>query len=317
MILRANKRERGSSLSFFNKLKQGLQKTRQGFIGKLEQLITGRKIDEELYEELEELLITSDVGVRTALELVEELRELANKQKLAAGEELRGLLQEQLRQLLGERVPMNIEPGRLNVIVVVGVNGVGKTTTIAKLANRFKAEGLKVMLAAGDTFRAAAAEQLEIWGKRIAVPVLRHDEGADPAAVVYDALQSAKARNMDVLIIDTAGRLHTKSNLMHELEKIGRVVGRECPGAPHEVLLVIDATTGQNAVVQAEQFGQTVPLSGLALTKMDGTAKGGIIFAIANQQQLPVKLIGVGETMDDLRDFKPDEFVAALFEREN
>lgn len=313
----ANKRERGKSLSFFNKLKQGLQKTRQGFIGKIEQLITGRRIDEELYEELEELLITSDVGVRTALDLVEGLRDAAKQQKLTAGEELRELLQGQLRQLLGERVALNIEPGRLNVIVVVGVNGVGKTTTIAKLANRFKTEGRKVMLAAGDTFRAAAAEQLEIWGKRIAVPVLRHDEGADPAAVVYDALQSAKARNVDVLIVDTAGRLHTKSNLMHELEKIGRVVGRECPGAPHEVLLVIDATTGQNAVVQAEQFGQSVPLTGLVLTKMDGTAKGGIIFAIASQQQLPVKLIGVGETLDDLRDFQPDEFVAALFEREN
>ncbi|HBK84420.1 MAG TPA: signal recognition particle-docking protein FtsY [Firmicutes bacterium] len=304
-------------MSFFNRLKQGLQKTRHGFIGKIEQLITGRKLDEELFEELEELLITSDVGVRTALDLVEELRELARSQKLSTGEELRELLQQQLRQLLGDQKLMNIEPGRLNVIVVVGVNGVGKTTTIAKLAHRYKNEGLKVMLAAGDTFRAAAAEQLEIWGRRMAVPVLRHDEGADPAAVVYDALQSAKARQIEVLIVDTAGRLHTKSNLMHELEKIGRVVGRECPGAPHEVLLVIDATTGQNAVVQAEQFAESVPLTGLVLTKMDGTAKGGIIFAIANQQKLPVKFIGVGETMDDLRDFQPDEFVAALFDREN
>ncbi len=304
-------------MSFFNRLKQGLQKTRHGFIGKIEQLITGRKLDEELFEELEELLITSDVGVRTAFDLVEELRELARSQKLSTGEELRELLQQQLRQLLGDQKLMNIEPGRLNVIVVVGVNGVGKTTTIAKLAHRYKNEGLKVMLAAGDTFRAAAAEQLEIWGRRMAVPVLRHDEGADPAAVVYDALQSAKARQIEVLIVDTAGRLHTKSNLMHELEKIGRVVGRECPGAPHEVLLVIDATTGQNAVVQAEQFAESVPLTGLVLTKMDGTAKGGIIFAIVNQQKLPVKFIGVGETMDDLRDFQPDEFVAALFDREN
>lgn len=304
-------------MSFFSKLKQGLQKTRQGFIGKIEQLITGRKIDEELFEELEELLITSDVGVRTALDLVEELREDARQQKLSSGDELRGLLKDKLRQFLGDSEPLHVEAGRLNVILVVGVNGVGKTTTIAKLASRFKAEGRKVMLAAGDTFRAAAAEQLEIWGNRIGVPVLRHDEGADPAAVVYDALQSAKARAMDVLIVDTAGRLHTKSNLMNELEKIGRVVGRECPGAPHEVLLVIDATTGQNAVVQAEQFGQSVPLTGLVLTKMDGTAKGGIIFAIANQQQLPVKLIGVGEQLDDLRDFQPDEFVEALFAEEN
>lgn len=304
-------------MSFFSKLKQGLQKTRQGFIGKIEQLITGRKIDEELFEELEELLITSDVGVRTALDLVEELREDARQQKLSSGDELRGLLKDKLRQFLGDSEPLHVEAGRLNVILVVGVNGVGKTTTIAKLASRFKAEGRKVMLAAGDTFRAAAAEQLEIWGNRIGVPVLRHDEGADPAAVVYDALQSAKARDKDVLIVDTAGRLHTKSNLMNELEKIGRVVGRECPGAPHEVLLVIDATTGQNAVVQAEQFGQSVPLTGLVLTKMDGTAKGGIIFAIANQQQLPVKLIGVGEQLDDLRDFQPDEFVEALFAEEN
>jgi len=304
-------------MSFFNKLKQGLHKTRQGFIGKIEQLITGRKIDDELFEELEELLITSDVGVRTAMDLVDELREDARQQRLVSGEELRGLLQEKLRLLLGEPTPLNIETGRLNVLLVVGVNGVGKTTTIAKLASRFKLEGRKVMLAAGDTFRAAAAEQLEIWGRRVGVPVIRHDEGADPAAVVYDALQSAKARAMDVLIVDTAGRLHTKSNLMNELQKIGRVVGRECPGAPHEVLLVIDATTGQNAVVQAEQFGQSVSLTGLVLTKMDGTAKGGIIFAIADQQKLPVKLIGVGEQLDDLRDFQPDEFVAALFAKEN
>ncbi len=304
-------------MSFFNKLKQGLHKTRQGFIGKIEQLITGRKIDDELFEELEELLITSDVGVRTAMDLVDELREDARQQRLVSGEELRGLLQEKLRLLLGEPTRLNIETGRLNVLLVVGVNGVGKTTTIAKLASRFKLEGRKVMLAAGDTFRAAAAEQLEIWGRRVGVPVIRHDEGADPAAVVYDALQSAKARAMDVLIVDTAGRLHTKSNLMNELQKVGRVVGRECPGAPHEVLLVIDATTGQNAVVQAEQFGQSVSLTGLVLTKMDGTAKGGIIFAIADQQKLPVKLIGVGEQLDDLRDFQPDEFVAALFAKEN
>jgi len=225
------------------------------------------------------------------------------------------LLKSQLRELLGEPAPMNIEPGRLNVIVVVGVNGVGKTTTIAKLAHQYKKQGLKVMLAAGDTFRAAAAEQLEIWGQRLAVPVLRHGEGADPAAVVYDAVQSAKARGINVLIVDTAGRLHTKSNLMQELAKIVRVAGRECPGAPHEVLLVIDATTGQNAVVQAEQFGKSVPLTGLVLTKMDGTAKGGIIFAIASQQELPVKFIGVGEGMDDLRDFDPDQFVEALFDQ--
>jgi len=310
-----NEKRSVASMSFFSKLKQGLQKTRQSFVGKIEQLITGRKIDESLYEELEELLIISDVGVHTSLDLVESLRHAAKEQKLADGDSLKALLKSQLRELLGEPAPMNIEPGRLNVIVVVGVNGVGKTTTIAKLAHQYKKQGLKVMLAAGDTFRAAAAEQLEIWGQRLAVPVLRHGEGADPAAVVYDAVQSAKARGINVLIVDTAGRLHTKSNLMQELAKIVRVAGRECPGAPHEVLLVIDATTGQNAVVQAEQFGKSVPLTGLVLTKMDGTAKGGIIFAIASQQELPVKFIGVGEGMDDLRDFDPDQFVEALFDQ--
>lgn len=299
----------------FDKLKQGLQKTRQGFVDKVEQLFTRRKIDEDLFEELEELLIMSDVGVHTATDLVESLRRESRQKRLTDADSLTGLLKEQLQQRLGEAATMNIEPGRLNIVVIVGVNGVGKTTTIAKLANRYKQSGLKVMLAAGDTFRAAAAEQLEIWGQRTGVPVLRHAEGADPASVVFDAIQSAKARKVDLLIVDTAGRLHTKSNLMNELAKVGRVINREAPGAPHEVLLVIDATTGQNAVVQAKEFAQSVPLTGLVLTKMDGTAKGGIIFAIASEQKLPVKLIGVGETMDDLRDFEPTEFVNALFDR--
>ena len=300
-------------MGFFEGLKRGLQKTRQGLVGRVEELFFRRKIDEELFEELEELLITSDLGVHTAIDVVEALRQEARARRLADADSLTELLQEQLQARLGDPVPLNLEQGRLNVLVVVGVNGVGKTTTIAKLAQRYKQQGWKVLLAAGDTFRAAAAEQLEIWGQRVGVPVLRHREGADPAAVVYDALQSARARKMDLVIVDTAGRLHTKSNLMNELNKIGRVVARECPGAPHEVLLVIDATTGQNAVVQAKEFGQSVPLSGLVLTKMDGTAKGGIIFAIATEQQLPVKLIGVGEGMDDLRDFDPQEFVRALF----
>lgn len=301
-------------MGLFEKLKRGLQKTREGFAGKIEQLITGRKIDESLYEELEELLIVSDVGIHTSLELVEQLRQEVIRQKVSDGTDLENLLRQQLREQLGEPVGMDLQPDRLNVVIVVGVNGVGKTTTIAKLAHHYKEAGLKVMLAAGDTFRAAAAQQLEIWGQRVGVPVVKHDEGADPGAVVYDAVQSAKARKMDLLIIDTAGRLHTKSNLMQELSKIGRIVSRECPGAPQEVLLVIDATTGQNAIVQAEQFSQSMPLTGLVLTKMDGTAKGGIIFAIASQQQLPVKFIGVGEGMDDLRPFHPDEFVAALFD---
>ncbi|MGI6357554.1 MAG: signal recognition particle-docking protein FtsY [Bacillota bacterium] len=302
-------------MGLLDKLKQGLKKTRQGFVEKVEQLFHRRQIDDDLFDELEELLITSDLGVHTAMELVDNLRREAKRQRLRDADALNELLREQLEQQLGEPAAMDIQPGRLNVVVMVGVNGVGKTTTIAKLAQRYHQQGLKVMLAAADTFRAAAAEQLEIWGQRVGVPVLRHGEGADPAAVVFDAIQSAKARKMDLLIVDTAGRLHTKSNLMNELAKIGRVVGRECPGAPHEVLLVIDATTGQNAVVQAKQFGQSVPLTGLVLTKMDGTAKGGIIFAIASEQQLPVKFIGVGEGMDDLRDFNPHEFVQALFDR--
>lgn len=302
-------------MGLFDKLKQGLQKTRQGFVDKVELLFNRRKIDEELFEELEELLIASDVGVQTTTQLVDALRREAKQRHLSDAEALTELLREQLRGQLQAEFAMDIQPGRLNVVVVVGVNGVGKTTTIGKLAGRYQRQGLKVMLAAGDTFRAAAAEQLEIWGQRTGVPVLRHGEGADPAAVVFDAIQSAKARKVDLLIIDTAGRLHTKSNLMNELAKVGRVISRELPGAPHEVLLVIDATTGQNAVVQAKQFGQSVPLTGLVLTKMDGTAKGGIIFAIAGEQNLPVKFIGVGEGMDDLRDFLPDEFVAALFDR--
>lgn len=300
-------------MSFFSRLKDGLKKTRQGFAERVESLFSRRLIDDDLFDELEELLITSDVGVNTAVELVENLRKEAKARKLSDADSLTGLLKEQLRTVLGDRSEMSIQPGRLNVIVLVGVNGVGKTTTIAKLASRYKADGFKVMLAAGDTFRAAAAEQLEIWGQRVGVPVLRHAEGADPAAVVFDALQAAKARRMDLLLVDTAGRLHTKTNLMNELSKIGRVVSRECPGAPHEVLLVVDATTGQNALVQAKEFGQSVPLTGLVLTKMEGTAKGGIIFAITHDQQIPLKLIGIGEKAEDMRDFDPDDFINALF----
>ncbi len=303
-------------MSLFNRLKEGLKKTRQGFAEKVEQLFSRRLIDEELFDELEELLITSDVGVNTAVELVEALRKEAKARKLSDADGMTSLLKEQLRTILGERNELNVRPGRLNVVVLVGVNGVGKTTTTAKLASRYKADGYKVMLAAGDTFRAAAAEQLEIWGQRVGVPVLRHAEGADPAAVVFDAVQAAKARKMDLLLVDTAGRLHNKTNLMNELSKIGRVISRECEDAPHEVLLVVDATTGQNALTQAKEFGQTVPLTGLVLTKMEGTAKGGIIFAITHEQQIPLKLIGVGEKAEDMRDFNPDDFINALFDKQ-
>lgn len=303
-------------MSLFQRLKEGLQKTRHGFVEKVEQLFSRRKIDEALFEELEELLISSDVGVHTTLELVEELRSEARNRKLTEAEDLNALLKDQLAALLPESVPVNIERGRLNVVLIVGVNGVGKTTTIGKLAHRYKEEGLKVMLAAGDTFRAAAGQQLEIWSQRVGVPILRHAEGADPAAVVYDAIHAARARKIDLLIVDTAGRLHNKSNLMSELAKIGRIIDREIPDAPHEVLLVVDATTGQNALLQAKEFSSSVPVTGLVLTKLDGTAKGGIVFAIAAEQKLPVKLIGVGEGMADMRDFDPEEFVAALFSKE-
>jgi len=304
-------------VGLLDKLKAGLAKTRQGFVEKIETLVTGRKkIDEELFEELEEILIQADVGVNTAVELVEELRRRAKERKVEEAVELKPILQQQIAEILGaEDAPLNIKVTQPAIIMVVGVNGVGKTTTIGKLASRFKDEGKKVLIAAADTFRAAAIDQLEIWGSRIGVDVIKHREGADPAAVVFDAIQAARARQVDILIIDTAGRLHTKSNLMEELKKVLRVVTREIPAAPHEVLLVLDATTGQNAISQAKIFGEAVGVTGIVLTKLDGTAKGGVIIGIKSELDIPVKLIGIGEKTDDLRDFQAREFAAALFEQ--
>ena len=301
---------------FFSQLKAGLTKTRQNFVDKVEQVFTGRKkIDEELFEELEEVLIRSDVGVNTSFELVERLRKEVKLRKVSEPSELTQILQELIAELLGEEVPLNFAQQGPSIILVVGVNGVGKTTTIGKLANQFKKDGKRVMMAAGDTFRAAAIDQLEIWGDRCGVEVIKQREGADPAAVAYDAVQAAKSRNMDVVIVDTAGRLHNKVNLMEELRKVKRVIEREIPGAPHEVLLVLDATTGQNALQQAKLFQEVAGVTGIVLTKLDGTAKGGVVLGIQGETRIPVKFIGIGEGMDDLRPFVPSDFAEALFGR--
>ncbi len=301
---------------FFAKLKEGLTKTRENFVGRVEEVFTGRKkIDEELYEELEEVLIRSDVGVNTSLQLVDRLRKEVKLRKISEPSELALVLQELIAELLGEEEPLILAKQGPSIILVVGVNGVGKTTTIGKLANRLKKDGKRVLMAAGDTFRAAAIDQLEVWGERSGIEVIKHREGADPAAVAYDAVQAAKSRSMDVVLIDTAGRLHNKVNLMEELRKVKRVIEREIPGAPHEVLLVLDATTGQNALQQAKQFQEVAGVTGIVLTKLDGTAKGGVVLGIRGETRIPVKWIGIGEGIDDLRPFVPKEFAAALFNR--
>lgn len=299
---------------FFAKLKEGLTKTRENFAGKIEEVFTGRKkIDEELYEELEEVLIRSDVGVNTSLQLVERLRKEVKQRKISEPSELALVLQELIAELLGEEEPLNLAKQGPSIILVVGVNGVGKTTTIGKLANRLKKDGKRVIMAAGDTFRAAAVEQLEVWGERSGIEVIRQREGADPAAVAYDAVQAAKSRSVDVVIVDTAGRLHNQVNLMEELRKVKRVIEREIPGAPHEVLLVLDATTGQNALQQAKLFQEVAGVTGIVLTKLDGTAKGGVVLGIRGETGIPVKWIGIGEGIEDLRPFVPKDFAAALF----
>lgn len=302
--------------SFFERLKQGLKKTTDGLVGRIDTLVLGKKeIDADTLEELEEILITSDIGVKTTVELVRTLEQQLGRNELKDGAALRTALKEEIYSRLAahhSRLDLNRE--RPFVLLVIGVNGVGKTTTIGKLASRFTADGRKVLLAAADTFRAAAAEQLEEWGRRSGVDVVRHKEGADPSAVVFDACKAAVARQSDILIVDTAGRLHTKVNLMEEMKKIHRVIGREIPGAPHETLLVLDAATGQNAISQARLFKEAAGVTGIALTKLDGTAKGGIVVAVSHEFALPVRYIGVGEAIDDLRDFDPREFTDALFQ---
>ncbi|WP_152392429.1 signal recognition particle-docking protein FtsY [Paenibacillus guangzhouensis] len=299
-----------------NVFKDGLSKTRTALVEKVQDLITRRKkIDEEFYEELEEILIGADVGVNTVMKLIDDLRREVRQRKIEDAAELQPVLSEKLVGLLrgDENVGIQMNPDGITVVLFVGVNGVGKTTTIGKLAHRFKQQGKKVLLAAGDTFRAGAIEQLEVWGQRVGVDVIKQQSGADPAAVMFDAVQAAKQRNVDVLLCDTAGRLQNKSNLMDELNKIYRVIQREIPGAPHEVLMVLDATTGQNALSQAKLFGEKSGVTGLVLTKLDGTAKGGIVIAIRQELNLPVKFIGLGEKMDDLQEFDSEQFVHALF----
>jgi fused signal recognition particle receptor len=300
-------------MGFFDRLKEKLVKTRHSFIEKVETIFTGRKIDAATLEELEETLIISDVGTRASSEIMAAIREKAKNGEANDVDSVKSLLKGEMTALLGDPQPIMVNSGKPFVILAIGVNGVGKTTTIGKLASRFRSNGLSVLLAAGDTFRAAGIEQLEIWADRAGTQFVKHQPGSDPAAVAYDAVIAAKSRNIDVVIIDTAGRLHTKSNLMEELKKVRRSIQKAMPEAPHETLLVVDATTGQNALRQADMFNKAAEVTGIALTKLDGTAKGGIIFAIKKELGIPVKLIGVGEGIEDLRDFDPKEFVEALF----
>lgn len=305
-------------MSFFSKLKAGLTKTRENFVSKVNALVTSRKeIDDEFYEELEEILIQSDVGVETTLKLVERIKSVAKDRRVQTGDEVKEIIREEISNILsGQDQSFNLLEDELTVVMVVGVNGAGKTTTIGKLAGHFKGEGKRVVLAAGDTFRAAAIEQLEIWAERSDVELVKHREGSDPAAVAFDGLKAAQARKADLLFIDTAGRLQNKKNLMDELNKIFRVLQKEIPNAPHEILLVVDATTGQNALSQAQVFKEAANVSGIVLTKLDGTAKGGVVVAVADQMEIPVKFVGVGEGIDDLKPFNATDFVEALFAQE-
>lgn len=300
-------------MGFFEKLKQGLSKTRKAIVEKAEALFRGRAVNDALLEELEELLIMADVGPQAASSITGALRERVKKGKISDAGQLEAAMKEEIRGMLKEGHRIICAGEKPYVILTVGVNGVGKTTTIGKLARRFTDHGFTVTLAAGDTFRAAAIEQLEIWAERAGAQIVKHRSGADPAAVAFDAIVSAKAKGIDAVIIDTAGRLHTKSNLMEELKKIKRVIGKEMPSAPHEILLVVDATSGQNAINQAKVFNEAVGITGIALTKLDGSAKGGIVLAINKELGIPVKLIGVGEGVEDLQDFNAGEFADALF----
>ena len=302
-------------MGFFDKLKQGLSKTKQSFNDKVNNVFSAfRKVDEELLEELEEALIMSDVGVETSTKIIANLRDKIKKQNLKEADEVKQALREEIQNIFDEidnTLHLDTTP---SIILVVGVNGVGKTTSIGKIANRLKQDGKKVVIAAADTFRAAAVEQLEIWANRAGCQIVKKEEGADPASVVYDAIKKTREENADVLICDTAGRLHNKKYLMDELEKIKRVIDKELPDASKEILLVLDATTGQNAILQVQAFKETVDITGLVLTKLDGTAKGGVVIGITNENNMPVKFIGVGEQIDDMEVFNSKDFVKAIIE---
>ena len=301
-------------MGFFEKLKAGLQKTKNALFGRVHDLfISMRKVDEDLLDELEEILITSDVGVETTEKIIAKLRKTIQENRITESEDAYNALKKIIGEMIEDGKPLDLS-SKPSVILVIGVNGVGKTTSIAKIANYLKGQGKKVILAAADTFRAAAIDQLGIWADRIGVDMIKHEEGSDPASVVFDAAAAAKARGADVLIIDTAGRLHNKKNLMDELSKINRVVGRELPESSRETLLVLDATTGQNAVIQAKEFSNTAEITGLVLTKLDGTAKGGIVISVKDELGIPVKFIGVGEKADDMQPFIAADFINALFE---
>ncbi|SDF17923.1 fused signal recognition particle receptor [Thermoanaerobacter thermohydrosulfuricus] len=299
---------------FFQKIKEGLLKTRENLTSKIDSIVTiGRKIDEELLEELEEILILADIGISTTSKIIEGIRQKAKERKIYDASQIKELLAEEVYEILQK----DVEPFTLTspmVILIVGVNGVGKTTTIGKLAYMYKKEGKKVMLAAGDTFRAAAIDQLEIWAERVNCPIIKHQEGSDPASVIFDGIQASKARGIDILICDTAGRLHNKKNLMEELRKIRRVIDREYPEARVETFLVLDATTGQNALQQAKIFKEVSDITGIVLTKLDGTAKGGIVVAIKSELNVPIRYIGMGEGIEDLQAFDAKSFVSAIFQ---
>jgi fused signal recognition particle receptor len=303
--------------TFLEKLKEGLSKTHQGFVEKIDQLFLGKKtIDQELLDELEGLLFQADLGVKTSSQLIEGVRQGLKRGELQEPEKVKDFIRQEILRILqmGEN-PLSIDFSQTKpfLFMVVGVNGVGKTTTIAKIAHQYSSQGKKVLIGAADTFRAAAVEQLEVWATRVKADLIKHSKGSDPSAVAFDSVHAAKARNIDLVFIDTAGRLHTKVNLMEELKKVKRIIAREYPGAPHEILLVLDATTGQNAISQAKLFHEAIGVTGIALTKLDGTAKGGIIIGITDELKLPIRYIGVGEGMDDLREFNASEFVQALF----
>ncbi len=307
--------ENNDDKSFFSRLQQSLSKTRGGLVRNLDEMISGEKIiSGDIFEDIEEILIGADLGPAFTCDLIEEMKSRAKRDELASPDALKKVMKGRMIEILKKcESPLLIPEGETYSIMVVGVNGTGKTTTIGKMAYRFKKNGIPLLLVAADTFRAAAIEQLEIWAQRVDAPLVKQKMGTDPSAVIFDAIQSVESRNA-VILIDTAGRMHTKTNLMDELKKVKRIMGRELPGAPHETLLVLDATTGQNAVIQAKMFNKEIGITGIALTKLDGTAKGGIIIRIAQELEIPIRYIGVGEGLDDLRRFNSEEFVDALFE---